>query len=166
MATLRQRNPKSVEGLYPAVPVQQSNLTAGLFDQNPGQIAAVILEPATADGGSAEFLQALKALTARQGALLIYDEVVTGFRLARGGAQEYYDVVPDMAVFAKALANGMPLSAVTGRREIMQLSVVEDWLASLEGTPALVPDEASFRANRVACLAHEAAVTGRAVSLI
>jgi glutamate-1-semialdehyde aminotransferase len=59
-------------------------------------------------------------MTRRHGALLIFDEIVTGFRLARAGAQEFFGVVPDLAVFAKGLANGMPLSCYLGRRDVME----------------------------------------------
>jgi glutamate-1-semialdehyde 2,1-aminomutase len=67
-----------------------------------------------------EFLPALRELTTRHGALLVFDEIVTGFRLAMGGAQEYFGVKPDMAVFAKGFANGMPLSAYVGRAELIE----------------------------------------------
>jgi len=67
-----------------------------------------------------EFLPALRALTARHGTLLVLDEIVTGFRLALGGAQEYFGVKPDMAVFAKGFANGMPLSAYVGRADLVE----------------------------------------------
>ncbi len=63
----------------------------------------------------------VKALTHKNGALLIYDEIVTGFRLALGGAQEHYGVVPDLACFGKAMANGFPVSAIVGKKEIMRL---------------------------------------------
>jgi|TARA_B100000809_G_scaffold99390_1_gene97985 glutamate-1-semialdehyde 2,1-aminomutase len=66
------------------------------------------------------FLAELRALTERHGALLIYDEIVTGFRLARAGAQEYFGVTPDLAVFAKGMSNGVPLSAYMGRRDVME----------------------------------------------
>ncbi|MEO7651169.1 MAG: aminotransferase class III-fold pyridoxal phosphate-dependent enzyme [Bryobacteraceae bacterium] len=65
----------------------------------------------------------LRDLAHKHGAVLIFDEVVTGFRLARGGAQEYYGVVPDMATFAKCISNGFALGAVTGKREIMQVAL-------------------------------------------
>jgi len=64
-------------------------------------------------------LQRVRDLCSSEGCLLIFDEVITGFRLARGGAQEYFGVVPDLACFGKAMANGYPLSAVVGPREIM-----------------------------------------------
>ena len=84
------------------------------------QVAAVIIDPVARYAPEPGFLQGVKEWTRRHGAILIFDEIVTGFRVARGGAQQYYGVAPDLAVFAKGIANGMPLSAVTGRREIMQ----------------------------------------------
>lgn len=93
-----------------------------LFAAQPDEIAAVILDPVSGERPQAGFLAGVKALAHAHGALLIFDEIVTGFRLARGGAQEYYGVTPDLAVFAKGIANGMPLSAVTGRREVMKVA--------------------------------------------
>jgi glutamate-1-semialdehyde aminotransferase len=66
-----------------------------------------------------DFLRAARALTTREGVLLVYDEIVTGFRLAMGGAQERFGVVPDLAAFSKAMANGFPIGAVTGRKDVM-----------------------------------------------
>jgi glutamate-1-semialdehyde 2,1-aminomutase len=92
-----------------------------LFEQYPNQIAAVILEPMSTTFPQAGFLEAVKEAAHTNGAILVFDEVITGFRLANGGAQEYFGVVPDLATFGKGLANGYPLSAVVGRKEIMQL---------------------------------------------
>lgn len=89
---------------------------------NPNQVAAVIIDPVSGERPQGGFLAGVKELAHKHGALLIFDEIVTGFRLAVGGAQEYYGVVPDIAVFAKGIANGMPLSAVTGWREIMNIA--------------------------------------------
>src|SRR5215471_8733745 len=81
-------------------------------------VAAVIVDPSMHDR---EFLEVLRDECDRVGAVLIFDEMLTGFRYALGGAQELYDVYPDLACFGKALANGMPLSAIVGRAEIMRL---------------------------------------------
>lgn len=88
------------------------------FMRHKGRVAAVFIDvQATApDEG---YLAHVRDLTQEQGALLVFDEIVTGFRLANGGAQEYFGVVPDLACFAKGLANGMPLAAVAGRGEVM-----------------------------------------------
>ncbi len=92
-----------------------------IFTEHPGQVAAVIMEPIGVVEPQQGFLEQVKELTHRHGALLIFDEIVTGLRLALGGAQEYFDVIPDLACFGKAMANGWPISAIVGRREIMKL---------------------------------------------
>ena len=96
-----------------------------LFEANAGQVACVIVEPVAANMGvvppKAGFLQALRALCDRMGALLIFDEVITGFRVAYGGAAARYGVTPDLAVFGKIVGGDMPLAAYGGRREIMRL---------------------------------------------
>jgi len=83
--------------------------------------AAVILEPMLFDLPKDDFLKKLRAHCTKVGALLIFDEMWTGFRLALGGAQEYFDVKADMATFSKAVANGMPISILSGRKDVMQL---------------------------------------------
>ncbi|HVU98580.1 MAG TPA: aminotransferase class III-fold pyridoxal phosphate-dependent enzyme [Puia sp.] len=83
--------------------------------------ACVILEPFVFEAPKNNFLQELKALCEANGTLLIFDEMWTGFRIAVGGAQEYFGVTPDLACYSKACANGMPISLLTGRREIMEL---------------------------------------------
>jgi glutamate-1-semialdehyde 2,1-aminomutase len=92
-----------------------------VFESNPGQMAALILEPARTDEPSPGFLAGVQALCRQHGAVLIFDEMITGFRWHLGGAQKLYGVVPDLSTFGKALANGFALSALCGRREIMQL---------------------------------------------
>ena len=92
-----------------------------IFQQNPDQVAAVILEPMNVVAPEDGFLGKVKELAHKNGAILIFDETITGFRYANGGAQEYFGVVPDLAIFGKGLANGYPLSAVTGRADIMEL---------------------------------------------
>ena len=92
-----------------------------LFAEYPDQIAAVIMEPIGVHEPLPAFLRQVEDLTRRAGALLIFDEVVTGFRIALGGAQEHFGITPDLACFGKAMANGFPLSAIVGRRDVMQL---------------------------------------------
>lgn len=83
--------------------------------------ACVILEPVVFEAPRDNFLHALQDICRRNGTLLIFDEMWTGFRLAVGGAQEYFSVTPDLACYSKAIANGMPLSVLTGRRDVMSL---------------------------------------------
>jgi glutamate-1-semialdehyde aminotransferase len=99
--------------------------------------ACVILEPTVFAAPSPGFLEGVKAMCARAGALLVFDEMWTGFRLALGGAQERYGVTPDLATFSKAVANGMPLSVLAGRREIMQLLDREVFFFTTFGGEAL-----------------------------
>lgn len=92
-----------------------------LFTEFPDQIAAVILEPMNVTPPQPGFLESIKKLAHQHGAVLIFDETITGFRYAKGGAQELFGVTPDLATFGKGLANGYPVSAVVGRADIMQL---------------------------------------------
>ncbi len=94
---------------------------AELFAKHPGDIAAVIMEPATTDEPANNFLQKVKELCHANGALLVLDEMITGFRWHIQGACRYYDVEPDLVTFGKGLANGFSVAAIGGRREIMEL---------------------------------------------
>lgn len=91
-----------------------------VLEENKGKIAAVMMEPVAMTLPKEGFLEKVKELTHNAGAVLIYDEVFTGFRVALGGAQEYFGVTPDLAAFGKAVSNGMPLSMVVGKKEIMK----------------------------------------------
>ena len=92
-----------------------------LFDEHPGEIACVILEAARTEEPAPGWLQAVQQLTRAQGAVLVFDEMITGFRWHLRGAQQVYGVTPDLATFGKALANGFGVSALAGRRELMSL---------------------------------------------
>ena len=96
-----------------------------LFDAHPAGIAAVIVEPVAANMGvvppRAGFLEGLRRLTQSHGALLIFDEVITGFRLAYGGAQTLYDIAPDLTCLGKIIGGGLPVGAYGGRREVMEV---------------------------------------------
>jgi len=98
-------------------------------------VACFILEPVVAEADT-EFLKYARQETEKRGILLVFDEIITGFRLGMGGAQEYFGVVPDMATFGKAMANGMPISAVAGRSDVMKLAG-ELWISSTFGGEAL-----------------------------
>jgi len=90
------------------------------FKSLPGLPAAVIMEPVMHDAPEPEFLETVRTTCARHGVVLIWDEIKTGARLAPGGAQERYGLVPDLTVLGKAIAGGMPLGAVGGKKDIMQ----------------------------------------------
>jgi len=99
--------------------------------------ACVILEPSLFEAPQHNFLQELKDLCEANGTLLIFDEMWTGFRIALGGAQEYFGVTPDLACYSKAFANGMPISLLTGRKEIMDLFKEEVFFFTTFGGEAL-----------------------------
>jgi len=92
-----------------------------LFDAHPGEIAAVILEPAKYDDPEDGFLHKVQDLCQQNGAVFILDEMISGFRWHNGGAQKYYNIVPDLSTFGKALANGMSVSALVGKSYLMEL---------------------------------------------
>jgi glutamate-1-semialdehyde-2,1-aminomutase len=92
-----------------------------LFEEHKNKIACVILEPIQSDGPKDGYLDELKKITHKNGALLIFDEVVSGFRYALGGAAELYNVTPDLVAFGKGMANGMPISVVAGKKDILEL---------------------------------------------
>lgn len=96
-----------------------------LFEANKSEIAAVIVEPVAANMGvvlpKEGFLEFLREITSQYGALLIFDEVITGFRLGLGGAQEYFNVIPDLTTLGKIIGGGMPVGAYGGKREIMNM---------------------------------------------
>lgn len=96
-----------------------------LFKKFPEQIAAIIVEPVAGNMGVVPpqpgFLQGLRSITEREGALLIFDEVMTGFRVHKGGAQTLYDIKPDLTTLGKVIGGGLPVGAYGGRKEIMQL---------------------------------------------
>ncbi|KYH42445.1 MAG: Glutamate-1-semialdehyde 2,1-aminomutase [Candidatus Bathyarchaeota archaeon B63] len=97
----------------------------GAVEENRDEIAAVIIEPVIGNAGvilpEDGYLQEIRKITADEGIVLIFDEVITGFRLALGGAQEYYGVIPDMATLGKIMGGGFPIAAYGGKREIMEL---------------------------------------------
>ena len=116
--------PDEVAGLTTVVPYNDLQATEEAFRRFPGEIAAVIVEPLAANMGvvppAAGYLQGLRDLTRRHGALLIFDEVISGFRLAAGGAQQVYGVTPDLTTLGKILGGGLPVGAYGGARELMR----------------------------------------------
>jgi glutamate-1-semialdehyde 2,1-aminomutase len=121
--------PAALAALTLALPFNDADALRAAFEQNRGEIAAVIVEPIPANAGlilpQPGYLETLRELCTANGALLIFDEVMTGFRVARGGAQEVLGVRPDLSCFGKVIGGGLPVGAVGGRAEIM------DFLAPL-----------------------------------
>jgi len=116
--------PPAVRENQVTIPDDDLGLVERALDEN-GDVAAAILEPSGASWGRVpiriEFLRGLREITARRGVLLIFDEVVTGFRFSPGGAQGLYGVLPDLSYFAKVMAGGLPGGAVVGRADVMAL---------------------------------------------
>jgi glutamate-1-semialdehyde aminotransferase len=116
--------PKPVSDLTIVLPYDDLDLLDETLRQNYGQVAGVIVTPPVYTPQQwrsiHSFLRTVRDLSEESGALLIFDEVVTGFRVALGGVQERFGVIPDLAVFSKGLANGYPLSAVVGTRDVME----------------------------------------------
>ena len=113
--------PAATKSTYTALPWGNVDAFQTAIDaQGADDIAAISVacDYAEIEQGH-QFLPALRAMCDRIGALLIFDEIVTGFRLRRAGAQEYFDVTPDLAVFAKGISNGVPLSVYLGRADVM-----------------------------------------------
>jgi glutamate-1-semialdehyde aminotransferase len=108
-----------------------------LIDALDDRVACVILEPTIFEAPARDFLPALRRACSVTGALLVFDEMWTGFRVALGGAQQRYDVTADLACFSKAVANGMPLSMLTGRADVMDLLNDEVFFFTTFGGEAL-----------------------------
>jgi len=121
-----------------AMPFEYNNIDSlkELLESRPGQFAAIIMEATRFDPPADGFLAGVRELADQHGVVLIFDEVVTGFRMALGGAQEYFSVTPDMATFAKTISNGYPMGAVVGRREIMG-TVNDQFISSTYWTDSL-----------------------------
>ncbi|MEN3371261.1 MAG: glutamate-semialdehyde -aminomutase [Verrucomicrobiota bacterium] len=115
--------PAEFAALTISIPFNDINAVRAAFSENPKTIAAVILEPIPANAGlyfpRDNFLQRLREECTKHGALLIFDEVMTGFRVARGGAQELFGVRPDLTALGKVIGGGLPVGAFGGRAEIM-----------------------------------------------
>jgi glutamate-1-semialdehyde 2,1-aminomutase len=141
--------PRAIEGEVLIAPYNDLATAEALIETHRHELAAVIVEPyqrviVPAPG----FLQGLRAATRRAAVPLVFDEIVTGFRLAYGGAQEYYGVVPDLAAFGKVIAGGFPLAAVCGPAEIMK-----HFDPALDGRPEYVAQAGTLNGNPVAAVA-------------
>ena len=141
--------PKAVAETVLVAPFNDASAATAIIDQHADELAAVIVEPFQRTLAPVEgFLQALREATTRHGVPLIFDEVVTGFRLAYGGAQEYYGVVPDLAALGKIIGGGFPLGAVAGRADFMR-----HYDASAVAPEDFVPQTSTLAGNPIACVA-------------
>ncbi len=113
--------PQAVKDLTRTFRYNDLDSVKALFAKHPGKIAGLILEPSKGEDPEDRFLHRVQSLCHENGAILILDEIITGFRWDNGGAQKVYDIVPDLSAFGKALGNGFSVSALAGKREIMQL---------------------------------------------
>ncbi|MGP1387654.1 MAG: glutamate-1-semialdehyde 2,1-aminomutase [Thainema sp.] len=117
--------PKSVTSSTLTAPYNDLEAVKKLFADNPGEIAGLILEPVVGNSGfivpDAGFLEGLREITQENGALLVFDEVMTGFRIAYGGAQQKFNVTPDLTTLGKVIGGGLPVGAYGGRKDIMEM---------------------------------------------
>ena len=119
-ATARSKGvPKAVRDLTTPFAFNDLPALAALLDAHAGEVAAIVLEPMNVTPPAPGYLQGVRRLADKHGAVLIFDETITGFRFDRGGAQALFGVTPDLATFGKGLANGFPLSAVAGKKALM-----------------------------------------------
>lgn len=172
--------PRSVRELAHPFPYNDLEALRTLLDVHPGEFATVIMEPFNFVWPAEGYLSAVKELAHEHGALLIFDEICTGFHLGLGGAQTLFGVVPDMATFGKAMGNGYAISCIAGRRDIMKIfddifvsftfagdvSAMAASLAVLdilEHTDALarLTEAASRLRDGAIAFAHEAGLEGR-----
>ncbi len=133
------------------IPYNNIDDATRIIREHQDQLAAVILEPVMFNIGCVEpkdgYLNAVRELTEELGIILIFDEVISGFRLAPGGAQEYYGITPDISTFGKAIANGFPLAAVVGKEEFMKVTDPVKGNVSFAGT---------YNANQIGIAASNA----------
>ena len=146
--------PSAVAAEVLIAPWNDLEATSRIIEEHASGLAAVILEPLQRTMPPRPgFLEGLRELTRRLGVVLIFDEVVTGFRLAFGGGQEYYGVTPDLTALCKGIASGYPISVLCGRKEIMEMASplrsVEEGYVSLSGT---------FSGNPISCTAALATI--------
>ena len=141
--------PHAIQDEVLIAPFNDLSETEAMIEAHHQDLAAVIMEPfqrlIVPQPG---FLEGVRAVTARRGVPLVFDEIVTGFRFAYGGAQEYYGVVPDVVALGKVVGGGFPLSAVAGRRDIMRHLAPD-----LDGTPEFVAQAGTLNGNPIAAAA-------------
>src|SRR5271156_5587002 len=148
--------PQAVIDMTLKFPYNDLSRLRDLFEQHPGQIACVLLEAEAITPPAPGYLKAVKELCEKQGALLVFDEMITGFRWHLGGAQKFHGVVPHLSTFGKAMGNGFAIAALAGKREIMRLGGLDHdqprvfLLSTTHGaeTPALAASLETLRIYR------------------
>ncbi|HBL18321.1 MAG TPA: aspartate aminotransferase family protein [Elusimicrobia bacterium] len=141
--------PHSIEAEVLIAPYNDLGTVEGIIAAHADELAAVIVEPfQRLVPPQPGFLQGLREITRRHGVLLVFDEVVTGFRLAYGGAQEYYGVVPDLAAIGKIVGGGFPLAAVCGAEELMR-----PFDPQYDGTGDFISQSGTLNGNPIAAVA-------------
>jgi glutamate-1-semialdehyde 2,1-aminomutase len=128
--------PAEVRRLFAELPYDDPDAARGAIREAGDRLAAVVVEPLVVTAPSREWLETVRAETTRVGAVLVFDEVKTAFRLAIGGAAERWGVLPDLVVLGKAMANGLPLAAVGGRTDLMA-GVAHTWISSTLATESV-----------------------------
>ena len=128
--------PQVIRALFGELPFNDPERTREMIRERGNRLAAVVVEPLVVVEPSREWLEVLRVETTRVGAVLVFDEIKTAFRLAPGGAAERYGVVPDLAALGKAMANGFPLAAVGGRADLME-GVHRTWISSTLATESV-----------------------------
>ncbi|HXF96021.1 MAG TPA: aminotransferase class III-fold pyridoxal phosphate-dependent enzyme, partial [Gemmatimonadales bacterium] len=128
--------PRATRELFAELPFNDPARARELIRERGDRLAAVVIEPLVVVEPSREWLEVVRAETARAGAVLVFDEIKTAFRLALGGAAERYGVVPDLVALGKAMANGFPLAAVGGRSDLMA-GVSRTWISSTLATESV-----------------------------
>lgn len=145
--------PKSVLQQTESVPPNDLKKVERIFTKNENNVAAVIVEPLGGESGTQPvapgFNEALREICDKYGALLIFDEVVSGFRMAMGGAQEYFNIKPDLTVFGKIIAHGFPMAGAVGGRE----DVMSHFSAGIEGLKKVAYVGGTLSANPLSCAA-------------
>jgi glutamate-1-semialdehyde 2,1-aminomutase len=146
--------PRCLQDEVLIAPFNDLAMTTSIVSEHADQLAAIILEPVQRYiEPKPGFLQGLRDLATKYGIVLIYDELVTGFRLAPGGAQEYYGVVPDLACLGKIIGGGLPLSAICGKKQIMDACD-----PARRGTPGYVVHMGTLNGNPLAAAAGVATI--------
>lgn len=112
--------PNGTKGYTEAFEYNDLESVERIVADHPDDVAAIVTTPVNLEPPENEFLEGLRAIADREGAVLVFDEILTGFRFAPGGAQEHFGVTPDLACFGKAMANGYPVSALVGRADVMR----------------------------------------------